>query len=808
MSSIIKKSIGKSVGIALLASVLAPVVPAFAQSLDEIVVTAQRREQNLLDVPVAVTTFNTKELIDSGVEDILDLNFASPSVFSNTVSSTLSNSPVRIRGIGTSGGNPGFESAVGIYVDDVYRSRPGTALATLFDMAGLDILRGPQGTLFGKNTTAGALLLKTAAPVIGENSVSLGLNLGDYGTRKIDTAINFAINDTAAIRISGMHGRKDGYFNDGSGNDTAKSENDGLRVQLGLELTDSLNVRVIADYSSYFNTDNYTRFVTHYTGGSNGTRGDTVDIGEEQPFSFTHPVTNIGDNTINQAGLSVIVNYEISDNLSLKSVTSYREIDSDNEDGDWDFGGEDRANSLDVFHDMETITQEFLLEGSADLIGRNFDYVAGVNYFAEELDYARQATANQINPFFASDSEFKVQDYTAFHDEESFGLFVHGTYSLTEQLSLIAGVRYTEVEKTYEYTPLSGTPEEYFANVRANAAFFLARDTALQTAQPWNSTVNNEETTFDITLQYRPTDNMQLFAKFSEGFKAGGFNVTENAAAGEPSYPTNAQFNALPLALQTPFQYLLEGRGRGVAGDDYTFGDPTFAPFTPETGDFAPEYVESFELGYRLEYGDKRGRLSVVYFYSDFEDLQVSVFNGTAFEVVNAGTSSTTGFEIENIYALTEALTINAGVTFLDTEYGDDVQGLPAGRERGLAPDVAGVVGLRYEDELLNDINLYANFNYSFYTEMYLAEGGLTRANSSEPGVLDPLAQSAQDDYGLLSLSVGLRKTDNWDISVYCGNCTDEEYYTFSFNRPFFYGEISSGLGDPQTFGMRLRKDF
>ena len=491
------------------------------------------------------------------------------------------------------------------------------------------------------------------------------------------------------------------------------------------------------------------------TGGANP--------GPADPLGYEIATTQDADSVLEQWGAVAHLDFELNDNWALRSVTGYREIDNDNLNGDWGFGSLGLAGRLDQVFRFETLSQEFLLNGSFDFDdGRSLEVVAGLHYFSEDIQYNRIAT---VGPQFQNLLAFSifggvaplgggfadgpllglpacnggVPNPTAFcfslsqvgntayefqkvlwdQEEESTGLFVHGTYDLNDQWSLIAGVRWNRVEKDITADNQAAlTSEQYFDDVFNNALGFYFADAALASPD-WDGSVANEEFTYLATLQFRPTDDTQLYLSYSRGFKAGGFNMTENAAAGEPSLPT----------------------ARGVDPD----GDGrTFAPFAPEGVDFAPEFVDAYELGFRWEYLDA-GRLGVTVFRSEYDDLQVSQFTGLVFQVINAGSSTSQGVVIENFYQFSRNFGLNLGLTYLEAEYGSDVVGLPAGRDRGLSPELSAVVGLRYNQQVGNNAELFGNLNYSYYTEMFLAEG-----------VGFPLQGEKQDNYSVLGAELGV----------------------------------------------------
>ncbi len=814
-------------------SAVAIASPAFAQSEEAlaelaeeadsvIIVTAQRREQDLLDVPVAISTLGADALETQQINNVIDLNTAVPSVFSNNLSSPLSNSPVRIRGIGTGGGNPGFEGAVGMYVDEVFRSRAGAALTTFFDMEGVDILRGPQGTLFGKNTTAGAIVQRTAAPDLGDTNGYISGEYGNFDSYMVEGVVNLALGDTGAFRVSGLIDRTDGFFSDPfTGDPTADTQVDAIRAQVKLEPSDTFSLRIISDYSSWRTSGNYGRSTRIDNRDLDGRQSavfgaafalnpalgtgywywdvtDPANPGAAAPFDRLVSVRQEAEQDLRQFGITAHVDWEIGDGLNLRSITGYRHIDSDNLNGDWDFGPVDVGGRLDVVQKFDTFSQEFLLSGD---ISDSLEFVAGVNYFTEEIDQDRNLSiGNAFAAFFRGapgsaplgDTSVDIQDQTFVQNEDSYGVFGHLTAHLTDTIDLIGGVRWNRIEKSVAYRNNYASPEAYFDTIAGRVFGTLIIDAGLQSAFDYDLSRAESEFTYNVALQWRPVSEVQVYGSYSRGFKSGGFSLLGTAANGEPSLPT--------------------ARGTNVVNGR------TFAPLTLDTADFDPEFVDAYEIG--LRWGFAPGSLlSLTGFYSDFTDLQVSVFNGLGFEVINAGSSVTKGIELEANFRATDTISFNVGGTYLDATYGDDSVGLPAGKRRGLAPELAMVAGVNFDAPVSDTIDIYANANVSYYSEMFLAEGGcedaagndgsfdVCLANPLLPG--NQLALEQQDAYATVNASLGLRAFENWDVSVFCGNCFDEEFFTYAFNQPFLSGGSPLGnVGAPRTYGVRLSKQF
>ena len=822
--------------------------------LDTIVVSAQRREQDLLDVPVAVTAFDAEALEAKGVTDVVDLNLANPSFYMNTLQERTGNAPVRIRGVGTIGSNPAFEGAVGIYIDDIYRSRSGMALSTFTDVESVEILRGPQGTLFGKNTVAGALVLRSAAPDFDEFSASVDLQFANYNSQKYEGYVNIPVNDSLAFRFSGLLETSDGWFeNPVTGEDTNPVDQSSIRAQVAFAPNDRLSGRLIIDRNTADGPYGYGRSTrldnTDLDGSQNGLFGPAAlnalpgpapgvplsailpgvdgglgywfwdlgtaengfaDAGPTDPFSYEIGINQNGDTEVQDQGASLTLEYELTDSLSIKSVTSYREFSEDSLNADWDFSALDFGGGLDLQYDFETFSQEILLNGSFEFGDvQSLEFVTGAHYFDESWTYERRARGgDQLGPVYAlalggagllNFAElgacpevnpalgcFSVAQVAApgenFQDglfdvgEESFGLFGHATYTVLDQLSFIGGLRFNSIEKTGQFTRrINGQATDaatYFNYTLGNALLFALNGAALM-GSDFEQSTKDEELTYSGAVQFRPTPDSQIYASYSRGFKAGGVNIEVAAAGGAPS---------------------LAGTPTEVAPGVFL----PLTPATPENTTYDPEFVDSYEIGYRLEYGGI-GRMGLTAFRSEYEDLQLTIFTGTEFVVFNTGTSTVQGLEFENTTALTDNLTVDLSVTWLETaEFGGDIDPrLAAGRRRGQAPEFAFALGGQYERPVTEAIDMYVNLNWAYNGDHFLSDEGAA------------LADVEQEAFSVVNASFGLRDIGNWDAQLFCTNCFEEEYFSYAFNHPFVAGGSPMVNPEaPRVYGISLKKDF
>ena len=786
--------------------------------LEEVVVTAQKREQNIQDVPIAVTAMNAESMQSQNIEDLVDIQRASPSLSIRPGYNRASQTPVSIRGIGTSGVSPAFEGSVGVYVDGVYRSRPGMVLGTFNDVGSIEILRGPQGTLFGKNTTAGAMTITSQTPS-HEFSYGGELTLGNNGKEKAGLYVSGGLTDSLAMRFSALSDQRDGFFEDPySSNEEGNINIESYKLQTLWDATENLSVKVIVDYAEsdenccfgnsglvnrtnapgpldFLPTAFYDQLAADnvpVTSGANGTVGDLYD-------RRTH-VNTPSANENEDKGITLDVNYAFGD-AELRSVTAVRNWQFVSS-GDYDFGPADLGQNLTEDYELDSFSQEFNLTGHWENFANGTDYVFGLFYSKETLDYFRTysegsdaftnwqtlwTAALSAQPLDPSDpanfGQSNLLDLFALgyggaanipwatagqtvsktawdYEDEVKAAFVHLTISLTDQLSAIASVRYSEEEKTVDRTNLLfDNHADYVAYIAGNSVGNGLLGVNTDGPSFEGETVSEEEWTYNFGLQYFVNDSTQLFGSFARGFKAGGIDLAPDTGGQSPNL--------------------------GIPGG--------VAPALPLT--YQPEYVDSYEIGLKTDYQDGRGRANIALFRSEFEDIQFSLFSGTGFFIGNAGEAVSQGIEIENTYALSEYLTSNVSLTFLDAEYGENV---PApGREGEAlnhAPDVAGTISFNYDRDISSQLALFGNVNYIYRSSHQLVYGSTTNS----------------DGYDTVSLQVGLRDIeDRWSATLWCDNCFDEEYLTFIYNQPFYFDNSNRGYpGEPRTFGLTLRANY
>jgi iron complex outermembrane receptor protein len=787
--------------------------------LEEVVVTAQKRAQSLQDVPIAITAFSQQMMQNQNIFDVLDLQRSVPSLSIIKGYNRANGVPIIIRGMGTIGTQPAFEGSVGTYVDGVYRSRPGMVLSGMLDLGQVEVLRGPQGTLFGKNTTAGAITMTTNAP---EEEFGYGgeVTLGDYDRQRFVGHVTGPLNDSLLGRLALLSDQRDGYTEAVFDHDDYDDlDNWSAKGSLVWRATDAIDVKLIADYSDsdevccFGNPVPYNRALTQTDGALDAFNREsaqanfntdidllTLDPSDRETQNNVEPGN---DNT--EGGAVLDINWDLGF-AELRSISGYHNWQY-NSKGDFDFGPVD-IGLLDEDYDVDSYSQEFNLAGTFEGLGfiKTVDYVGGLYYAYEDFQQDRTfnagpdqndmwdlvvpvqvsqqtgvATSGEVLRTLLGGGAWAtngkpIGDVRHQLETESMAAFGHVTAALSDKLSVIAGLRYSDEEKTMDrHNRLAPTVEEYSTYLEE---FMLGGWTlGANIAGPDMNDLkyDDSEWTYDLKLQYFLSDDSHLYGGYSRGFKAGGIGMDPEAGGGQPSGQNSETL------------LLLAGQGNGTGFADLE--DPTYEP----------EYVDAWELGLKSDYLDGRGRANVALFYNDIEDIQFSIFTGTNFTVLNASSADITGVELENFFAVTENLRLAASVTWLDAEYGN---GIPppaeSGRELTQAPDWAWTVNLEYERPITDRLAGFFNANWAYRSSHHVAYD----------------VSDKQSSYDLVGLQAGVRTQDGrWDVRAWCDNCFDKDYATAYFNVPFYFNDNleqykGQFLGPPRTYGATLRMNF
>lgn len=609
---------------------------------EDVVVIARRREERLLDVPIAVSALSQTDLAKLQAVDLSGIQGAIPNV--NLVQGRGSSTSANffIRGIGQPDALQTFDPAVGVYVDGVYLSRIQGALLNLFDVQRVEVLRGPQGTLYGKNTIGGAVNIVTRKPDLADLHASADVTYGAYNQVLLNGYVTAPlVRDVLALSVAGTYDTRDGLVTDPR---TGRRFNDrnlwAGRGILRFKPADGFEFTLSGDYTKQRNaaTLGYPTAPLLQTSLFPAAAPTLVPAEPYGPYNFraSTSLTPAQGQRLDHWGIGFTAAVDVTDTLQFVSITGYRKLDPNF------FIDIDASQFLlgDVFVgvDQKQFSQELQLKYN----GSRLKGVFGLYYLDESVRSHQEAYGNDIFTLLGGPVTFTrlIDDAQNTKSYAAFGQF---TYDLTDRLAFTGGLRYTREDRRY--------------NRFTNTISTLAALNNLQFRFPDNlpAPLNTDNlASFDawtpsFTLSFKPDRDTLLYASANRGFKSGGFNGRANSV------------NDLTL----------------VVG-----GVPTIV------NRFRPETVWTYEAGGKASFADGRVKLSAAAFYSDYSDFQARVGGGVVgaantgvFPVINAGKLQIWGFEVEGIVKPARALTLSGSIGYLDAKYlrFDDGRRVPPG---------------------------------------------------------------------------------------------------------------------------------
>jgi len=832
-----------------------PVVQGQETYLEEIIVTATKAPagSNVQETAVSITAHTGDYLAAAGIKDVFDMQQNTPGlIVGQSQSSTTTN--FSIRGIGTSSNNFGLESSVGLYVDGVYRSRQSSMINDLIDVAAIEVMRGPQGTLFGKNTPQGAIHMLTRKPS-QDRDAFVEATAGDFGLLKISAATNISLSDNTAIRGTIFSSQRDGIVSDANLGEDLMNDRDriGGRLQLYSTLSDRLDLRIIADYAeidelccaAIARVDSlYSRVsLPAPTGPTPGTDaalaslGGTIFTGFPYPDPFLAPfgpfvVPNTGfdeyrlaynsipRSTNEDAGLSVEFNYDVNDDATLTSITAYRTFDTF-DTIDADFTNVDLLARINRAQ-QSSISQELRMAGG---IGDTGSYVFGVYYFSQDLDNQKEtnggpllgtyinivepdlvALTNGVNAVSAASGGVLPMAATAFpidsfsddsmvQEHDSFAVFGQVEIPMGDQWSLTLGARYTDEEKSMVGTFTQGAqgPPPDLALIELHLFYAL-------TGNPlFNPAV--------LSPTWAPGWGTYLFDPLAP-------RPDLNETLKDDQVTGTAKLSWRPN--DDTMLYLSFGTGYKSGG---TNTDRINAAFNPI---FGAETSETIEFGIKADFPEQDVRLNISVYDTQVDDLQANSFTGTGFNLQNAGKADTSGAEIEFWWYPSETFTVQSFYARSNADY--EVfengtcwdayvfhTGLPdPGGSGNIDDEVCSRSGGRiaYNPEDRFFLGLTKDFQVSGSTTAFVRAEYLYTSDFLTDGDLDPF--TLQDSFDIYNLRLGLRWGDDGDseLVAWGRNLGDERYYAGSFDAPVQPGRMNSYPAEPRTYGLTYRKNF
>lgn len=713
-------------------------------AVEDIIVTARRTEESAQKTPLALTAFSGETLERTGAQQVTDLQGAVPNLNLVQGRGSSNSTNIYIRGVGQPDSLQTFDPAVGVYVDDVYYSRIRGTQFDLLDLERVEILRGPQGTLYGKNTIGGAMKLVSRRP--GQEFRARGsVAYGDYDLIEAQGAVSGPVTDNLALGLSVLHSERGGYVTDPStGAEYNDKHSQAARASLAWDPASNFRIDFNLDYSkddAGMTVGQAQNSLTYLAGGV------VYPVASPTPeFDFkTRTTPGLPNETrLETWGTSLRATWDLSDALTLKSITAYRELATDDYI-DFDATELEIADAL-VAVDQNQFSQELQLTYSADRINA----VAGLYYLRENVDSHQESYNDDLlGPAFLNSGFLRTIDDTL--ETTSKAIYGNLSYDMTDKLRLSAGVRYTEEEKDYWRT----TSTFYSLLPAFNATYLFTPDVG-----------KYDDTSIMLSADYQLSADAMVYARYSQGFKSGGFNGRANSAT--------------------------------------------------EATEYQPETADTFEVGAKTTFWDRRFRLNAAAFLTKYEDFQARVAGldtdpvtglpAPVLSVLNAGQLDIFGFELESVLVPVQGLTLDAQLGFLDADYKEfndtrftNFNGSRAFQDPAFSPKWTLRMGGQYEWLLQGGSALVIGGSAKYRSEMALAVDN-TLANSDVK-----LASMYQDSYWLYDARVVWSdSSDRYSIGLYGQNLSDEVYKTDAQEFSSIGNIRTAYFGAPRTWMVKF----
>jgi iron complex outermembrane recepter protein len=754
--------------------------PAYAQDaeaddggLDEIVVTAQKRTEKLIDVPISITAISADQLVERGAKNVRDLAFSVPNF--TTYSQNDFNPGILVRGLSSSARSVGFEAGLGAYIDGVYTGRTATFTQDLDDVERVEVLRGPQGTLFGKNTTIGAISISTTRPgndFTGSASAEYG-NFNHY--RASLGASGPLVKDRVAAKASGYIDSTDGYVKNIFLGGVPRLNGDkafGFRGELRFTPSESLDIALRGDYARS-TEKTFEDEAVAVTGNDFG-----IDVDSVVPGANTVNIDARNSSIRKLYGTSLAINYTLPSDHVLTSISAYRKYDGSIENTDIDNVSFDYL-SIDYFDKTSQISQELRI-ASPDT-GR-FKYIAGLYYFDQKATSDRNTNigidarniliggfgfpdALFVDPAIRTNVRVKTKAYAA---------FANASFEIVDNLSLLAGIRYTKETKSLL---VDQTAPGIFSEPGV-----LGPNPIYLNVAPTTDKQSDSDLSPTVGLSYKFSNAVTGYVKYSKGFKSGGWNAELLAPNREPTVPNPSYLD--------------------IAGVR-----------------FNSENIVSYEAGLKAELFDRRLRISSAVFQLDYSDIQLSRFVGglDGYKTDNAGRARVRGFELELNARPVNGLDLSASVGYADAKYiryliipavadpdgAGPLTGEPEVNQDGFALDApkwTAAFAAQYAIPVSDTLTLTFRNDFS-YRSQRLGSGDLTeRLATTVPSFLT------------VDGRISLASETGWDLALWGKNLTDNRYAIArnpNSNLAFLgVTQQTTSYGPPRSYGIRLGYKF
>lgn len=704
----------------------------------DIIVTARRREETLQDVPIAISAYSAQTLSERGVGNIAEIAQTAPSVTLEASRATNSTLTAFIRGVGQQDPLAGFEPGVALYIDDVYLARPQGALLDVYDVERVEVLRGPQGTLYGRNAVGGAI--KYVTRKLGPDpELSVRLSYGSYDQMDGVVKASVPLSDVVRVGVAAASLNRDGFGeNFTTGQDNYNKEVLAFRGSIELTPGPDVFIRLSGDYTE--DDSNPVAGFRPFPGAVSGTPV-TDSVYDTFAGAATNPSTAAtgGNNEVKAKGLQGLVEWNASETVTLKSITAWRKDDTESVI-DFDSLAVDDFDAP-VIYRNEQFSQELQVLYQADRVAGVF----GFYYLDAKASNDFDTVLGQLGRGVFG---LPLTGYTGGSvDTKAWSVFGDMSYELTDQWSLGIGGRYTSDKREADVFRANylGVGSPFFGN---DTAIFLAATSDYEASRTFKNFSPR------AVVNYTPNDDLNLYASYSRGFKAGSFD------------PRGANFSS------------------------------------PEVEDgYKPEILDSFELGLKAQAFDGRLTTNVAAFYSDYKDLQVpgslpidtdadGIDDSFVGAVTNAGKAKIMGLEFEGTLRITADFSLIANGSFIDAEYKEFfVGGVNVADQRRIqnTPEFQSFLAFNYGIDLAaGRVNLFGSWSH---------KSSITQFELPVPAI-------DQKPYDLFDASLTWMSDDGrWTVGVHGKNLGNERYKTSGYNFPTlgFENNVTVFYGAPRT---------
>jgi outer membrane receptor protein involved in Fe transport len=755
---------------------------------NDIIVTATRRTQNTLDVPVAVSTYAPEQIARSGINDVKRMTSIAPSLNVSNTQGESAGVQIRVRGIGTSGSNPGLESATGVSIDGVFLARSNVALNDLLGVERIELLRGPQGTLFGKNTTAGVINIITRSPSFTPG-MEASLTTGNYDLVQTTASLTGPLaGDVVAGRIDAIYTHRDGWLGSTQGAEPYANRNRyRLRGQLLFEPADGLSLRVIADYSRHNeNTQNPPLYrVAGPTAAIIGALGQRPIATWDAPKNAKTQIDALAPrfDKLEDAGISAQLEWKVGPG-TLTSITAYRDTIANRS-----YDGE--GSPIQIFDDprdgerYRTFSQETRYHGTAGIL----DYLVGVYYSRDKIrsrdsitfgkDYERYVGSLYGSPTFfptltgLPEGESYPAGASGWFDEyhqksTSFALFSQNTVRVTDRLALTGGLRWTTETKDLDASLFSQIPACSALLPRQSeipAAYVTAICGTNSPTMNGDYQGRRKQSAFSgvVAANWRISDGVSLYGTYGRGYKAGGYNYDRSS---------------------------------------FIWTDPKVSQL-----EFGGETADSFEAGVKTILWDRQLRINVSAFHTSISGYQFNYLRvqPTVTNRVTANLPEFTsrGVELETSLQLFRKLTINGALTFQDVKYGGDLAEYPGplaqlhGTRAPFAPKWVASGSVNYDQPIGDALKAFAYVDAQYQSRANLSYSATTSADYF------------QAPYALVNGRVGIGDIDDHlTLELWARNLFNKRVWTGLYQATSQSGSIEAFVNEPRFYGVTLRTKF